>query len=66
MRADALGALADVVGGEPLGRAVRALLVEHPLPATADQPDVVTELRAAYDAQERAAMMIAAGMDAAV
>jgi hypothetical protein len=31
VRADALATLADVIGGEPLGREVRRLLVDHPL-----------------------------------
>jgi len=31
VRADALAALADTVGGEPLGQDVRRLLVAHPL-----------------------------------
>jgi hypothetical protein len=64
VRADALTALADAVGGEPLGEAVRQLLVAHPLPAAADGPGVVDALRAAYDAHERAAMLIAARLDA--
>lgn len=63
VRADALAALADAVGGEPLGRAVRALLVAHPPPAGADGDDVVPALRATYTAQERAAVMIAARLD---
>src|ERR1700741_2700206 len=32
VRADALGALAEAVGGEPLGREVRSELVPHPPP----------------------------------
>jgi hypothetical protein len=63
VRADALTALADAVGGEPLGRAVRGLLVAHPPPAGADGPDVVSALRATYSAHEQAAMMIAAWLD---
>jgi hypothetical protein len=63
VRADALAALADRVGGEPLGREVRAVLVAHPPPVGADGHDVVPALRATYAAQERAAVMIAASLD---
>jgi hypothetical protein len=63
VRADALAALADAVGGEPLGREVRSLLVAHPPPVGADGHDVVDALRATYSAQERAAVMIAASLD---
>lgn len=63
VRADALAALADVVGGEPLGRDVRRLLVAHPPPAGADGHDVVPALRATYAAHEQAAVMIAASLD---
>jgi hypothetical protein len=59
VRADALGALADAAG---VGEAVRALLVEHPPPAGEGQ-DAVAALRETYAAQERAAVMIAAGLD---
>ncbi|MGI8715639.1 MAG: hypothetical protein ACR2NR_21155 [Solirubrobacteraceae bacterium] len=65
VRADALAALADTVGGEPLGREVRRLLVADPPPVGADGDDVVSALRATYAAQERAAMMIAASLDLA-
>ena len=64
VRADALAALADAVGGEPLGREVRALLVADPPPVAADDEDVVPALRATYAAHERAAMLIAARLDA--
>jgi hypothetical protein len=64
VRADALGELADVVGGEELGAAVRGLLIENPPPVESRGPEVVVELRATYAAQERAAMMIAARLDA--
>jgi hypothetical protein len=64
VRADALTALADAVGGKPLGEAVRQLLIAHPLPATADGPGVEEALRATYDAHERAALLIAARLDA--
>jgi hypothetical protein len=63
VRADALAALADAVGGEPLGREVRTLLVDHPPPLGADGHDVVPALRATYAAHERAALMIAASLD---
>ena len=63
VRADALGALADAVGGESLGRQVRELLVAHPPPVRADGPDVAPALRATYGAHERAAVMIAARLD---
>jgi hypothetical protein len=64
VRADALTALADAIGGESLGAEVRALLVEHPPPLRADGPDVVAALRATYAAHERAAVLIAARLDA--
>jgi hypothetical protein len=63
VRADALGALADVVGGEPLGREVRSLLIAHPPPVDADGHDDVPALRATYAAHERAVVMIAARLD---
>jgi hypothetical protein len=63
VRAEALAALADTVGGEPLGQEVRRLLVDHPPPAGADGHDVVPALRATYAAHERAAVTIAAGLD---
>jgi hypothetical protein len=65
VRADALGVLADAIGGESLGRAVRELLVEHPPPVVADAPDVVPALEATYAAHEQAAVMIAARLDEA-
>jgi hypothetical protein len=64
VRADALAALADAVGGEPLGREVRRVLVAHPPPAGVDGHDVVPALRATYAAHEEAAVMIAARLDA--
>jgi hypothetical protein len=63
VRADALAGLADTVGGEPLGQGVRRLLVANPPPVEPDGPDVVPALRATYAAQERATVMIAAGLD---
>jgi hypothetical protein len=65
VRADALGALADRVGGEALGGEIRRILLAHPPPAGSDGADVVGELRATYAAQEEAAIMIAAGLDEA-
>jgi hypothetical protein len=46
VRADALAALADTVGGEPLGLEVRSLLIANPPPAGADTNDAVDHLRA--------------------
>jgi hypothetical protein len=63
VRADALASLADAIGGEPLGREIRSVLVAHPPPVSADGQDVVPELRATYAAHERAAVMIAAALD---
>ena len=63
VRAEALAALADAVGGEPLGQEVRKLLVAHPPPAGAGTEAAVAALRATYDAQERAALMIAQALD---
>ena len=65
VRAEALGALADAVGGEALGLKVRTLLVEHPPPVRADGEDVVPALRATYEAHERAVLTIAASLDGA-
>lgn len=65
VRADALAGLADVVGGEALGREVRSVLVADPPPVGAHGDDVVRALRATYAAHERAAVMIAAGLDGA-
>jgi len=63
VRADALGELAEVVGGGELGAEVRGLLVDSPPPVEARGPEVVVELRATYAAQERAALLIAAHLD---
>ncbi len=63
VRADALGELADLIGGDALGQAVRRLLVAHPPPVRALGPDVVPALRDTYRAQERAALLIAARLD---
>jgi hypothetical protein len=62
VRADALTALADETGGEPLGLEVRKLLSENPLPVPTDK-DAVPALRKAYLAHERAALLIAAAID---
>jgi hypothetical protein len=64
VRADALVALADMIGGEPLGLEVRKLLVADPPPVSADGDEVVPALRATYAAHERAAVVIAARLDA--
>jgi hypothetical protein len=67
VRADALSALADRIGGETLGAGVRGILVEQPLPAMSPEigvgDDVVDTLRAAYAAQEQAAVRIADWLD---
>jgi hypothetical protein len=64
VRADALAALADAIGGEPLGREIRSILVAHPLPLGTEREDAAPALRAAYAAHERAAVIIAAALDA--
>jgi hypothetical protein len=63
VRADAIVNLAEVAGGSPLSAEVQALLVEHPLPLADDGLAGVPALRAAYDAQERAVVIIAARLD---
>ncbi len=63
VRADALTALADMIGGEPLGHEIRRLLVAHPLPVATDGDEAVLELRAAYAAHERAALVMADYLD---
>jgi hypothetical protein len=65
VRADALVALADQIGGEPLGLEVRKVLVADPPPAQADGDDVIPALQATYAAHEHAAVLIAAGLDGA-
>ncbi|MBV9605400.1 MAG: hypothetical protein JO027_09845 [Solirubrobacterales bacterium] len=65
VRADALLALADTIGGEPLGLAVRKLLLADPPPASVTGDDVIPALRATYAAHERAAVLIAASLDTA-
>ena len=63
VRAAALTEFADAVGGDPLVRDVRTLLAADPPPARTDASDVLDALRATYAAQERAAVLIAAGLD---
>ncbi len=63
VRADAVTALADIIGGEALGQEVRGLLVAHPPPIGTDRPGVVEALRATYAAQERAVLTVAAHLD---
>jgi hypothetical protein len=63
VRAEALANLADVVGGSPLSAEVRALLVEHPLPLPDAGLAGVPALRAAYESQERAVVIIATRLD---
>ncbi|MBV8954397.1 MAG: hypothetical protein JO179_09675 [Solirubrobacterales bacterium] len=63
MRAGALTELAGAVGGERLVREVRTVLAADPPPVRAEAPDVVGALRATYAAHERAAILIAAGLD---
>jgi hypothetical protein len=65
VRADALGTLADTAGGESLGQAVRDVLLRNPPPADSQSPDAVEALESTYAAQEQAALMIAAALDAA-
>jgi hypothetical protein len=64
VRADALGTLADTAGGAALGQAVRELLVKSPPPTLSQSQDAVESLEATYAAQEQAALMIAAALDA--
>jgi hypothetical protein len=63
VRAGALTALAEAVGGEPLVLEVRTVLAADPPPVRADAPDVVAALRATYAAQERAVILIADALD---
>ncbi|MBV9334461.1 MAG: hypothetical protein JO243_01100 [Solirubrobacterales bacterium] len=63
VRAAALTELAGAVGGERLVREVRTVLAADPPPVRAEAPDVVGALRATYAAHERAAILIAAGLD---
>ena len=63
VRADALAALADRVGGQSLGEEVRRLLVAHPPPVDARGAGALSALRATYSAHEQAAVLIAARLD---
>jgi hypothetical protein len=63
VRAAALTELAEAVGGETLVLEVRTVLANHPPPLHADASDVLPALRATYAAHERAAIMIAIGLD---
>jgi hypothetical protein len=63
VRADALAHLADAIGGAPLAAEVRAALVEHPLPLPDSGLAGIPALRAAYEAQERAVLIIASRLD---
>ena len=64
-RADALAALADTIGDEPLGQEVRRLLIDDPPPVQTSGPDVVPALRATYAAHEQVAIAIAEHLDRA-
>ncbi|HET9103323.1 MAG TPA: hypothetical protein VFN55_08200 [Solirubrobacteraceae bacterium] len=63
VRAEALGALADTIGGQALGSEIRALLIDNPPPAAAAEPGAMAALRATYAAQEQAAVLIATRLD---
>jgi hypothetical protein len=63
VRASALAALAEAVGGDPLVREIRTLLAADPPPVRAEGPDVLPALRATYAAHERATVIIAADLD---
>ena len=63
VRADTLATLADLIAGAALSAEVRGLLVEHPLPLPDDGLAGVGALRAAYQAQERAVVVIATRLD---
>jgi len=64
VRADALSALADLVGGESLGQQVRSVLVADPPPGDdAAWGEAVAALRATYAAHERAVVLIAEHLD---
>jgi hypothetical protein len=64
VRADALTALADAVGGAGLGQELRRLLTAYPPPADPESAQAVPVLRATYAAHEQAAMLIAERLDA--
>lgn len=62
-RATLLERLGEAIGGDRLRDDVRALLADHPPPA-AEDPERIAALRAAYEAQERAVLLCAGGLDA--
>lgn len=69
VRATALIGLAEAVGDDSLVESVRRHLIEDPLPTpeqgdAASDPDPTGALKRAYAAQERAALLIAARLDA--
>jgi hypothetical protein len=64
VRASALTALAEVVGGAALVTELQSVLSADPPPVETEGPDVLSDLRATYAAQEQAAVMIAASLDA--
>jgi hypothetical protein len=67
VRADALITLAEAIGDQGLIETVGRLLIENPLPTPeegGDDEDPKEILRDAYAAQERAALLIAARLDA--
>jgi hypothetical protein len=65
VRRTLLDELATAIGGTALAGEVGALLDEHPPPGADTPPaDRIDELRAAYDAQERAVLLCAEHLDA--
>jgi hypothetical protein len=67
VRADALVTLTQELGNPGLEDSVRRLLIDHPLPlaqARDDDEEPIEDLRDAYAAQERAALLIASWLDA--
>lgn len=64
VRAGALVALAEAIGGAALSAEIQALLVDHPLPLADDGLAAVPALRDAYAAQEEAVIRIATALDA--
>jgi hypothetical protein len=63
VRADALVHLADAIGGAGLSTEIRAVLVEHPLPLAGSGLAGIPALRAAYESQERAVLILATRLD---
>jgi hypothetical protein len=63
VRAGVLTELARIVGEAALAAEVQALLVEHPLPLADSGLAGAPALRAAYEAQERAVVVIATRLD---